>query len=601
MDEWVIVDIDPKRGDGDELVCNQLEISLKSVWSGMDMRGFRTNSLAVLVVIVASVVFGRGPAAAYSPDDPEVQAMVDRGLEYLAGLSEKDIQAGGYGQPESEPMLIAYTYLKATGEVDHPVVRIGIKNAEAYIQRVRNKFERPKNHSDKATYELSVAIMFLVEVDAKKYANDIQFLADTLLGSQMSHGGYGYYGDQHGDTSQVQYVSLAMWTLDRAGFNIDYSRVGRLAQWIVRAQDPTGYWTYQPEIQSSSGLTKQPVVNLSLSTCLAAGSAVLIAADVLRQWGDSEDLSDQIEGMPEAVREILVEESTQQRQESARQRAAQAPSNLILEAINRFEGYRAKNPKYQGGQLDFTYYMMYTMERYESFIEIAAPSRANNAWYVDGVNMLKEAQADDGSWGTERRSATRPPVSTAFAILFLIRSTKKAIAMESRGTVAGGQGLPSDTSKIIVSGTQIKGEPVAGQVTDLLDMLGEDDDGELNEKSIPEQLELETEPQRRRQQLERLERLVRGSRSWQARRVAARVLGRSDEMAVVPALIFALSDPDKIVRQSALDGLRFISRQFDTGEMPEDPSSSDIRKIQQRWRDWYHTIYPGYIFLDDGL
>jgi HEAT repeat protein len=73
-------------------------------------------------------------------------------------------------------------------------------------------------------------------------------------------------------------------------------------------------------------------------------------------------------------------------------------------------------------------------------------------------------------------------------------------------------------------------------------------------------LELDKNPIDRAAQLDWLERLVRGGRSWHARRVAARLLGGSDELRVVPALIFALSDPDQSVRTYARDGLRFISR-----------------------------------------
>ena len=83
-------------------------------------------------------------------------------------------------------------------------------------------------------------------------------------------------------------------------------------------------------------------------------------------------------------------------------------------------------------------------------------------------------------------------------------------------------------------------------------------------------------------QLDRLERLVRGSRSYQARRVAAKLLGLSDELRVVPALIFALSDPDDVVREYARDGLRFISRKFEGFGMPDKPNNSELRQAQRK-------------------
>ena len=168
----------------------------------------------------------------------------------------------------------------------------------------------------------------------------------------------------------------------------------------------------------------------------------------------------------------------------------------------------------------------------------------------------------------------------------------------SQGTLQGGYGLPKDTTDIRVEGTQIRGRPVAAQVSDMLDILEADGAGDTEGKSIPENLELDSDPVVRSTQMDRLERLVRGSQSWQARRVAARLLGKSDELRVVPSLIYALSDPDKSVRRYARDGLRFISRRFDGFDLSDDPDPGEIESVQKRWRDWYLTMNPKYVFLD---
>ena len=114
-------------------------------------------------------------------------------------------------------------------------------------------------------------------------------------------------------------------------------------------------------------------------------------------------------------------------------------------------------------------------------------------------------------------------------------------------------------------------------------------------------MQLAKDPAARAAQLDRLERLVRGSRSWQARRVAANLLATSDELRVVPALIFALSDGDLQVRRYARDGLRFISRKFEGYGMPDKPNVGELQKAQQQWRDWYRTMNPKYVFLDYDL
>ncbi len=526
--------------------------------------------------------------------------MVDRAVKYLEGLPVEALNEKSYGVPEGQPMLIAYAHFKAEHDADAPLVKLGVEQAIKYVEAVRkNGGQLIATHS-KAIYESSVAIMLLAEVDARRYGSELNVLASALLARQMSHGGFGYHGMADGDTSQVQYAALAMWTLDRVGIEFDFDQVSRMNSWIMRVQDPTGYWTYTPKDPGlGRGLMNQSKSHLSVTTCLAAGSAILIAADVLRQWGATGGLEVEIDGLPKAVKLSLTDPTEEQQRELDRKKAIKVPGAAILGALNRMDNYRTQNPFKRTGAADWYYYMLYTLERYESFIEIAKSSASvSNAWYDEGVESLMKLQDESGAWGVTDASLNSPPVSTAFAILFLMRSTKKAIATASHGTLAGGYRLPDDTSKIVVSGTQIKGEPVAAAVTDLLGLLEESGEDEFDQKSIPEDLQLETDPRRRRQQLDRLERLVRGSQSWQARRVAAKLLGTSDDLSVVPSLIYALSDPDTVVRRSATEGLRFISRRFNDFDMPEKPDPQEIREAQQQWRQWYQSIYPSYVFLD---
>jgi hypothetical protein len=53
-----------------------------------------------------------------------------------------------------------------------------------------------------------------------------------------------------------------------------------------------------------------------------------------------------------------------------------------------------------------------------------------------------------------------------------------------------------------------------------------------------------------------------------------------------------------VVRNSAADGLRFISRKFDDIGLTAKPERQEIRSAQQKWRQWYLSIYPDYVFLD---
>jgi hypothetical protein len=185
-------------------------------------------------------------------------------------------------------------------------------------------------------------------------------------------------------------------------------------------------------------------------------------------------------------------------------------------------------------------------------------------------------------------------------VLFLIRSTKKAIGDLGEGVLAGGYGLPDDSREIRVEGTQIKAPASQVAVNDLLSLLEGDAAGKLDGNSIPENLKLAADPKERAQQIARLKRVVRGAESYASRQVAMRLLAQSDSLEVVPTLIFGLSDPDDGARRYARDGLRFISRRFTGFGLPADAEedSREVKEAIENWKNWYLQFDPGYVFLE---
>lgn len=550
--------------------------------------------IVVLVCVIASC--GTRSVIAFTPEDPEVREMVDRGVRYLESLSETELKTAQWGGADGQVILAAYAHLKAEHNEEAPLVQTGLRNAMTFVNAVKQDGGKVR-HETKTTYEIAVAILFLAELDPVRYGQDLQVLGDGLFELQMAHGGYGYPGEPNGDTSQVQYIVLAMWTLDRAGITVPLNRVKSTLGWLSRVQDVSGSWPYKG-IDPGPGkpLTVQPTQEMSVSTSLAGASSLVIGSDLFRLWGQNTSAGNGVDGLPKAIKKLEQEDLLQ-----ARRKQAPLSREAVLGAAGRMDSYRQKNPVKRTGQADWYYYMMYTVERYESFMELALGKPTDPTWYDDGVRSLMSLQDASGAWGVKDKTWNEPSACTAFSILFLIRSTKKAIGTPATGSLAGGYGLPADTSKIVVSGTQIKGEPTTTAVTDLLDLLEADNASELDAGSIPEDMKLESDPQRRRQQLARLERVIRGSKSWQARRVAARLLGTSDDLSVVPSLIYALSDPDGPVRTYAKDGLLFISRRFNDVNLPANADSAAIRTAQQTWREWYQSIYPNFVFLSDDL
>ncbi|MCC9643538.1 HEAT repeat domain-containing protein [Rhodopirellula sp. JC740] len=539
-------------------------------------------------------------ASAYTPDDPVVIDMVDRGIAYLEGVKPSSAGSnfmGGLG----EQMLIAYTHLKVKYNPEAPVVKQGLHASRLLLGQLKRIDELPHQHT-KAIYEIAVAIMFLSDLDKDKYKDDLKYLNSVLLREQYPFGAFGYAHETVGDISQTQYATLAFWTLDHSGIPLNYQRVEGLVRYLLRTQDVNGGWPYKAtDPGPNRGRIQQPggINGVTAAMTLAGGSSILIAGDAMRLWGEKDaGAVTGLVGLPKAIKLYKEDENAERRKKVTLNKDA------IFRSIADIDKYAARNPlgKQPPGKHYF-HYQLYTQERYESFLEIAKgqPIEKSPGWYNQGVEQLRLRQAEDGAFSKEvsGTSYLQAPVNTCLSVLFLIRSTQRSIASASKGSLGGGQGLPKDTTKIQVDGTQIKGETAAMEITGLLSVLEEDGNDALEGKSLPDNFELATEPAERRAQLDRFQRLLRGSQSWQARRVAARVLGKSDEMKVVPTLIFALSDPDTSVRRFARDGLRFISRKFEGFDMPDKPTDNEVRKAQSQWRNWYLTMDPGHVFLGE--
>lgn len=557
-----------------------------------------------LVIRILLVLIAVSPSVeAYTPTDPVVTKMVDRGLEYLEKLTDNDLpgDAGSFSGSSGVTVLVAYAHHKCRHDPEHPVVKRGLGVAEKIVASLPTRGVS----GAKRNYEAAVCVLLFAEVDPDRYRPQLEIVQKFLFDYQGRNGAFGYpmFDEQNeGDISQAQYALLAIWTLDRNGLPLDYAKVASTLQWLMRVQDVQGAWPYFARdagpgrpLSAQTGARNHSHSGVSQSMAIAGGSSLLIAGDALRLWGDTDDDTDPgIVGLPEAIK--LYKED----KNKTRRSRVKIPAESVLGSINLLNRWRQANPAKQSDA--YYFYRLYTLERLESFWEIAKglPKDSSPAWYNKGVDELRRLQQPDGSFNG-KETWERKPIATAFSLLFLIRSTQKTIFTMSQGSLAGGYGLPSDTTDIRVDGTQIKGRPVAAQVTDMLDILEQDGAGETEGKSLPDDLQLAKDPKSRAAQLDRLERLVRGSRSWQARRVAAQLLARSDDLRVVPSLIFALSDPDGPVKLYARDGLRFLSRKFDGFDMPDEPSRVEVERAQQQWRDWYRSINPKYVFLDYDL
>jgi hypothetical protein len=207
-----------------------------------------------------------------------------------------------------------------------------------------------------------------------------------------------------------------------------------------------------------------------------------------------------------------------------------------------------------------------------------------------------QLQDADGSWGTmKRRDHSPPSISTSFAILFLIRSTQRAIGQLDEGIMAGGYGLPQNVASVQRVGNSIVGSEELS-IQNLLEMLESDDAANVHAAMISEDFSLSQDPKVRADQVVRIARLL-NSQEWQARRVAAKLLGRSDDITQAPELIYALTDNDPIVPVLAEESLRLLSRRITQRYLDTDANAEQKKYAFEQWKKWYLSIFPEYTFL----
>lgn len=543
-------------------------------------------TISVALALLATLGLGTlAPSAAvgqdYSPEHSKVKAMVAKGISYLSSSPATSISYDGGGE-----LLIAYTIYKTTGDQEHPKVKAGLTRATALAQSLS---QSSSGGESKIVYAVSVCALLLADVDAIKYRPELESILHWLLSVQKNHGGFGYLGNPSGDTSQVQYAMLAMWTLDKAGLPVPVEAVENTVRYLRSTVDPSGGWGYMGVV-SQGNPVQQVGVSKSLST--AGAGALLIGCDTLgffRAMNLDNQRENERDGIPAAFVRIDLRPVRSIKQSGGSMKLGDVDG--IIKAAERYH----ESHGFAGGY--WYYYWRYSQERYESFREIQA-GRQNKSpnWYNEGVLELSKVQEADGRWSQSKKADFySDDICSCFAILFLIRSTQKAIGHLDEGVAFGGYGLPQDVSNIHHEGNRIVSDADAS-AQDLLKMLEQEDgQGGQLERQL-NQMQLSPDPIARREQVSRLARLLSHG-TYTARRVAAKLLGRSEDLDQVPVLIDALSDEDPYVPQLAEESLRLLSRKLSHPKMEVASEPAQRKAAIEFWKAWYLGLRPDYIFI----
>ncbi len=529
-----------------------------------------------LAVCLAATMTNR--VLSVTPDSRLVETMVKRAARFLSDDHQRDL---------GHMALSSMALLKAGYAPKHPVIR-------ETINECKQVCEDPELVAFTLDiYGTSVVGLLLCEIDPSLYRGEVSVIIRSLEQRQKSFGGWGYPKGSSdwstGDTSMTQYAVLCSWVARNTGAaSISQESIRKVGDWLLRTQDVNGAWGYQGKDPGRGIYQRQRQEEIRHSLCVAGLGSMYICADMLG-FTSGKGVTVEEDELPRALKPVLRKPN----------RGAAADAVVDFDRVKQSirDGNRWYRQNYRINPSEYGMYYLYTLERYQSFRELAEGRKvAEPKWYNDGMAYLRSTQQRDGSW--DFPGGTGKLADTAFAVLFLTRSAQKTIQVtknEYHGTLTAGRGLPTNTADVRMRRGNIVRSPFQGTADALLAILEDADHPDLDTTTGVGKVRLSQKPQEYEQQLLRMRRLAHAE-SFDVRMTAVKTLASIRELDNVPTLIYALSDPDLRVMQTARDGLRFSSRKLGGFGLRDEPTPKERSEAIKAWKQWYLAIRPEAFF-----
>jgi hypothetical protein len=576
------------------------------------VRGLRSLLLAAMIVPLLAVTFLAPQVSAYEPDDPVVRAMTDKAVAFLRAYKANSRGGDQMGRIGGRVLrgLAIYKYMDVysiPGAKNDSIVSAALAESVPWASDPKSLASAELD----SCYDLAVVAILLLEVDSSLYRPQIQNILNELANRQTKNGAWTYVNEQdgsHADTSQTQYVVLALWTAQKQGFDLDNEYVASACNWLLRTQHTTGSWGYHGDDPGTFTRKDQSIKlggksNFSDAPSDAACgiSSLYIAAGML-QFVKNEPPKKQ-----EAKKTLAggaVKRKEDPEAKGLKPLTNSVPRPVLEQGLRDGDSWFQQNYTMESKGTDWLnstsprtrtirwpYYYLYVFERYNTFKDLAAGIDPKSPkWYNDGVTYLRGKQRDDGSWDMGKGG---PMANTSFSVFFLIRSTRKSVAKFNQDTqFQGGKGLPKDVANARLDGARVTGAQVSGDIEAIIAMLEDPNGPSFDSRAeLPPELTLDSDTQKRKAQVERLKALV-GAKNYKARRIAVRNLARAEGLDAVPLLLYALTDPDESVTREARDALRFLSRRLSGFGLPDKASPEQKALAYDKWLQWYRSVRP---------
>lgn len=528
----------------------------------------------------------------FAPESPEVNAVVDRAVEYLTNLNpsgEKGVLAA---------LAIAEAGKRYDGLVpkDHPVV----KKAITGIVKGVDSGALLRAHS---LYHPCLAMILLCEADDQEYRPQIDKLIKAFEQRQLDDGGFSYQGKKEWDTSQTQYVALAYFVARQHQIPVSLESTRRILEFVI-AKQIGNTWAYDPADRAQR-----------ISIHAAVSGTAYLLGDLLRLQPRLKVEKKVVEGLgPDLPPSISVHIVSSQEQGSDASAEAEWGGEGPLVKINSSNFKSCKQRANQHFESAFvlkapkwSYYYLYAFERYAFFrtqAEGNIGNRAMKSWYDNGYALFKQLQREDGSLPGGPEPAVSADINTSFAIMFLVRSSEILSIPPAGSNLEGGGGLGKTAGKTLreLKNGRIRAEETSKNLNELIENLGGDlsnDQLELLSNSIKDAVrEYQARPDKSRGQARAFLRSLVSDKNYYKRLIGVRFLAGEQDLDNAPALIYAMGDPDVRVCMEAHNGLRLVSRKIDSITVPEKPTLSDFLSAKARWVNWLLKLRPDAELLD---
>ena len=539
---------------------------------------------AAFILLFGLPSFG---AEGLTPKSPAVLHSVDRAAAFLRQKGGEERRLGGRA-------LVALALYKAGADPEREPI---IQGTIAEIQ---------KAIADDGTvtitdhiYTAGIFILLLAEIDPDLYRRELTALGRFLHTHQRKDGSWTYLtngsADAYptGDMSMTQYGAMGLWTLHQVGIDVPGEAVDRLARFLVLAQNPEGAYAYQTGISPDLKVTW---TNPTLSMTAAGMASVYVCRDLCGFNGQIFTSA--------GIHEAFTERPDDTAHSLLRGYRFNVRKEAFLPIQARGNTWMERNFDPVNPSMNFFYYYLYAVERYGAFKELAENKPLESPpWYNKAARVLLDKQAADGSWSGSR-SDIGTGIDTAYAVLFLLRSTRQSFEKWKEpnffdgGNLRGGRGLPTSTDDVRIEDGVVVSLSEMGNAEQLLQRLGNIQN--TDEETLYRLAELPTEEVENLLKRNKTKiKLMVGHEIAAQRFAAVNLLGKSGDVSNAPALIYALTDPDPDVAEAAQKALLRLTRQLksETLPKPEEPNfDHQMNAILKRWKDWYRTIDPDALF-----